>query len=600
MIKKDKVTFKYGVRTQIRVVEGYRDQDGKVKQKTIKTFGYLEDQPDQEAFMKLVKDYDQNYKKSKSIKTTKPTNAFFHLDPGSVEYNYGYRLLEAIYDKLEIDKFLDSIDTKAEYSLSEIFKFLVLQRILNPDSKRATYQSIQYFYNKFDDFSLQNIYRSLSKFDEVKVELQKHINDKIKKMIGRDPTYAFYDVTNYYFDIDFNDDDKYDEKGNLIEIALRKKGVSKEHQLSPIVQLGLFLDNNGIPINMSLFSGNTSDTKTLQPVMTEIKKNYGLNRLIIVADKGLNSIDNINFICNNKDGFVVSQTLRGKKGKRYHNHIFNDEDYVYNKDKTFKYKTFIEEYEGLDKDGKKVTRKRKVLIYWKYEDAIMALRKRNEKIDKAMKSLGNNAYAIKHSYEEYIKEIHSIKETGELADKSTKVINQEKVENDALFDGYFCIITSELEYDHNKIMEVYGGLWKIEETFRITKSELDARPVYVSTNEHIQGHFQICFVSLILLRMLQLKIKSNPMSVERIVRALNGCVCTIPEKGIIHLPRGSITREYKYVRNKKGESVSTLTLSEDDERIQDLLKILESYNVQPFFSNSYQSDFNNYLRSIKY
>ena len=600
MIKKDKITFKYGVRTQIRVVEGYRDKDGKVKQKTIKTFGYLEDQPNQESFMEMVKNFDQDYKNSKNIKLNKPTNILFHLDPSGVEYNYGYRFLEAIYDKLEIDKFLDSVGTKTEYSLSEIFKFLVLQRILKPDSKRATYQSIQYFYNKFDDFSLQNIYRSLSKFDEVKVELQKHINDKIKKIIGRDTTYAFYDVTNYYFDIDFNDDDIYDQKGNLIETALRKKGVSKEHQLTPIVQLGLFLDNNGIPINMSLFSGNTSDTKTLQPVMSEVKNNYGLNRLIIVADKGLNSIDNINFICNNNDGFVVSQTLRGKKGKRYHEHIFNDKDYVYNNDKTFKYKTFTEEYEGLDKDGKKVTRKRRVLIYWKYEDAIMALRKRNEKVDKAMKSLGNNAYAIKHSYEEYIKETHSINETGEVADKTNKVINQEKIENDALYDGYFCIITSELEYDHNKIMEVYGGLWKIEETFRITKSELDVRPIYVSTNEHIQGHFQISFVSLILLRMLQLKIKSNQMSIERIVRALNGCLCTIPEKGIIHLPRGAINREYKYMKNKKGETVSTLTLSEDDERIQDLLKILESYNVQPFFSNSYQSDFNNYLRTIKY
>lgn len=600
MIRKDKINFKYGVRTQIRVVEGYRDKDGKVKQKTIKTFGYLEDQENQEAFMVMVKEFDDNYKKSKKIKTTKPTDVFFHLDPGNIEYNYGYRFLEAIYDKLEIDKFLDSVDTKTEYGLSEVFKFLVFQRILNPDSKRSTYQNIQYFYNKYDKFSLQNIYRSLSKFDEVKIELQRHINDKIKKIIGRDTTYAFYDVTNYHFEIDFNDEDKYDETNNLIESALRKKGVSKQHQLTPLVQLGLFIDSNGIPINMSLFSGNTSDTKTLQPVMLDIKKNYGLNRLIVVADKGLNSIDNLNFICNNSDGFVVSQTIKGKKGKRFHEHIFNDEDYVYNEDKTFKYKTFIEEYDGLDKDNNKVTRKRKVLIYWKYEDAIMAIRKRNDKIDKAMKSLGNNAYAIKHSYEEYIKEIHSVKKTGEVANKSTKTINQEKVDNDALFDGYFCIITSELEYNHKKILEVYSGLWKIEETFRITKSELDVRPVYVSTNEHIQGHFQICFIALILLRMLQLKIKPQNMSVERIVRALNGCKCTIPEKGIIHLPRGKITREYKHKINKNGELASTLTLSEDDERIQDFLKILQSYNVQPYFSNSYQSDFNNYLRSIKY
>lgn len=589
MIRKDIRRFKYGTRTEIRVVEGYRDQNGKVKQKTIKTFGYLEDQSDQVAFMKMVEDYNSNYKNSKRIKLERPTNILFHEDSGSVEYNYGYRLLESIYDKLDIKSFFETVNFKGEYSLNEIFKFLTFQRILNPDSKRATFQNIQSFYKYYDDYSLDDVYRSLDIFNKYKVELQKYISDKIKEIIGRDSSYAYYDVTNYYNEIDYPKD----------ENDLRQRGVSKEHRVDPIIQLGLFIDSKGLPISMSLFKGNTSDTKTLQPVMKEIKSNYNLNRLVVVADKGLNSTDNINYIVNNNDGYVVSQILKGKKGKRYQEKLFNEANYTYNKSETFKYQLFEEEYEIINLDGKKETRKRKVLIYWKLEDAVLEAKKRDDKLARALKSLGNNAYAIKHTYEQYIKELHTVDKTGEVADKVSREIDEEKVNEDIKYDGYFCIITSELDYDYNKILEVYGNLWKIEESFRITKSDLEARPIYVNTEAHINGHFLICYVALIIVRLLQLKLK-NKLSVERIVKALNSCKCTIPEKGIIHLVRGTITKSYKQVKNKYGELVSTTKLTDNDEVITDLLNILESFNSYAYFSYSSQNDFNKYLDSIKY
>ncbi len=589
MIRKDIRRFKYGTRTEIRVVEGYRDQNGKVKQKTIKTFGYLEDQSDQVAFMKMVEEYNSNYKNSKRIKLERPTNILFHEDSGSVEYNYGYRLLESIYDKLDIKSFFETVNFKGEYSLNEIFKFLTFQRILNPDSKRATFQNIQSFYKYYDDYSLDDVYRSLDIFNKYKVELQKYISDKIKEIIGRDSSYAYYDVTNYYNEIDYPKD----------ENDLRQRGVSKEHRVDPIIQLGLFIDSKGLPISMSLFKGNTSDTKTLQPVMKEIKSNYNLNRLVVVADKGLNSTDNINYIVNNNDGYVVSQILKGKKGKRYQEKLFNEANYTYNKSETFKYQLFEEEYEIINLDGKKETRKRKVLIYWKLEDAVLEAKKRDDKLARALKSLGNNAYAIKHTYEQYIKELHTVDKTGEVADKVSREIDEEKVNEDIKYDGYFCIITSELDYDYNKILEVYGNLWKIEESFRITKSDLEARPIYVNTEAHINGHFLICYVALIIVRLLQLKLK-NKLSVERIVKALNSCKCTIPEKGIIHLVRGTITKSYKQVKNKYGELVSTTKLTDNDEVITDLLNILESFNSYAYFSYSSQNDFNKYLDSIKY
>lgn len=589
MIRKDIRKFKYGTRTEIRVVEGYRDQFGKVKQKTIKTFGYLEDQENQEAFMKMIEEFNDNYKKSKRVKIEKPTNILFHEDTSSIEYNYGYRFLEAIYEKLDLGSFFTSINFKGQYSLNEIFKFLTFQRILNPDSKRATFQNIQSFYKYFDDYSLDDVYRSLDIFDKYKIELQKYINDKIKEIIGRDTSYAYYDVTNYYNEIDFPKD----------ENDLRQRGVSKEHRVDPIIQLGLFIDSNGLPISMSLFKGNTSDTKTLQPVMKEIKANYNLNRLIVVADKGLNSTSNINYIVNNNDGYVVSQILKGKKGNRYHEQLFEESNYTYNQNGTFKYKLFEEDYEIINLEGEKETRKRKVLIYWKLEDAILEAKKRDDKLARALKSLGNNAYAIKHTYEQYIKELHTVDETGEIADKVERVLDNDKVSEDAKYDGYFCIITSELDYDYKKILEVYGNLWKIEESFRITKSDLEVRPIYVNTTEHINGHFMICYTALVIIRLLQLKLK-NKLSTERIVKALNLCRCTIPEKGIIHLVRGTITKSYKQVIDKHGKLVSTTKLIDNDETVTDLLNIIESFNSYAYFSYSSQNDFNKYIESIKY
>ena len=589
MIRKDIRKFKYGTRTEIRVVEGYRDQFGKVKQKTIKTFGYLEDQENQEAFMKMIEEFNDNYKKSKRVKIEKPTNILFHEDTSSIEYNYGYRFLEAIYEKLDLGSFFTSINFKGQYSLNEIFKFLTFQRILNPDSKRATFQNIQSFYKYFDDYSLDDVYRSLDIFDKYKIELQKYINDKIKEIIGRDTSYAYYDVTNYYNEIDFPKD----------ENDLRQRGVSKEHRVDPIIQLGLFIDSNGLPISMSLFKGNTSDTKTLQPVMKEIKANYNLNRLIVVADKGLNSTSNINYIVNNNDGYVVSQILKGKKGNRYHEQLFEESNYTYNQNGTFKYKLFEEDYEIINLEGEKETRKRKVLIYWKLEDAILEAKKRDDKLARALKSLGNNAYAIKHTYEQYIKELHTVDETGEIADKVERVLDNDKVSEDAKYDGYFCIITSELDYDYKKILEVYGNLWKIEESFRITKSDLEVRPIYVNTTEHINGHFMICYTALVIIRLLQLTLK-NKLSTERIVKALNSCRCTIPEKGIIHLVRGTITKSYKQVIDKHGKLVSTTKLIDNDETVTDLLNIIESFNSYAYFSYSSQNDFNKYIESIKY
>ena len=579
MIRKDRIHLKNGIKTHIRVVEGYRDSDGKIKQRTIKTFGYLEDQPNQSVFLKEVAAFDKEFFLSKKAKKDSFTT-FFYEDSFNIPYNYGYRFLETIYDSLHIKSFFNQTNFKCDYPLNDIFKYLVLQRILNPDSKRATVQLKDSFYNFHTHFELHHVYRALDKINDVKVNLQKHLNEQIVSLIGRDNTYAFYDVTNYYTEIDFPNDSE----------DLRQRGVSKERRVEPIIQLGLFIDSNGLPISMSLFKGNTADSKTLQPIMEEIKVNYHLKRLVVVADKGLNTSSNINYIVNNDDGYVVSQILRGKKGKRYHEELFNEDSYIYNQNRTFKHKLFTEEYETINQKGETITRKRNVLLYWKLEDEIIARRKRDDKLDRAIKSLGNNAYAIKHTYEEYIKEIHLVNQTGEIANKVKKIIDHDKVDNDSLYDGYFCIITSELDYDYKKILEVYGGLWRIEESFRITKSDLELRPIYVSRESRINGHFLICYTALLIIRMLQLKLKFS-LSVERIVRALKSSKCILEIDETVKILRNESVASYKE---------DTSILIDEDETLKDYLKIIDAYKSEIPFARYKTKAFNTFLESIKY
>ena len=575
VIRYDKHKRKDGIKTQVRVVEGYRE-NGKIKQRTVKDFGYLEDHDNQDEFIDSVKLFDENYKKEKlSIK--KNTRKKFFEDNNSTKYNYGYKFLSAIYDSLELDKFFEDINFKGEYNLNSILKYFSIQRILNPSSKRHTTQIMRNLYNSTIDFELADVYRSLDKFSDLNIDIQKYINDKIVKMIGRNFDYGYYDVTNYYCEIDYSDDD-----------GLRRRGVSKEHRTDPIVQLGLFMDENSLPVCMSIFPGNTSDSLTFQPTMNKIRDKYSMKKIIAVADKGMNSSKNIDYLINSGNGFVFSQILKGKKGKRYHETMFDEDGYTYNSSKTFKYKTFIEEYDGIDLTGNKIKRKRKVLIYWKYEDALMAARKRDDKLNKALKSLGNNAFTIKHAYDEYIKNQY-ITENGEIADEVYRTVDYEKAKEDAKYDGFFCIITSELDYDYSKILETYSGLWRIEESFRITKSQLEARPIFVRTQKHIDGHFLICFISLLLIRMLQLKMNYS-ISAERIIEALNTSMCVNNSLNKIRVLKND--EVLLYDKNNK------LTL--DNQIINDLLLIIKAFDAEIPYAEYTKQEFDKYLNSIIY
>ena len=593
MVKKDKINRRGSMKTWISVVEGYRPAPGAPpKQRTIKSFGYIEDQENPDSFMAIVEEFNANYRTKNLPLNIEAAGTARMYNSDNRRYNYGYKFLEAVYDSLNIDKFIEAFLKKnkfrGEYFPAKIFKFLVVQRLLNPDSKRASFQMKDCFYGMETNFKLDDVYRALSQFANFEVELQRHLNEKVNETIGRDLSHAFYDVTNYFFEIDFPDG----------EDDLRKRGVSKERRTDPIAAMGLFMDNNGLPVSMSIFPGNTSDSLTLQPTMKDIKESYGLGRIIVVADKGMNSSKNINAIVDNGDGFVFSQILRGKKGQRYNDKLFDNDGWTENESGTYRHKLFVEEY--TDSDKKTATRKRKVLLYWNKAEAEMTKRKREEKLLKAECSVKNNAYSIKKGVDEYTKENIVDKKTGEILENTVKrrSVNVEKAENDALYDGYFCIITSELDYDERKIREVYSGLWRIEQSFRIMKSDLYARPVFVSKNEHIRAHFLICFVALLIIRIIQHKMGENPLSAERISRALNAATCHIIKGGIVHLDDVGGAVAFKKRMDKTGKLVDTLDYTHEDEIALDYKKIQQIFGTDCYNIFQRQEVFNKFLKNI--
>jgi len=335
--------------------------------------------------------------------------------------------------------------------------------------------------------------------------------------------------------------------------------------------------------------------------MEEIKKSYGLGRLIVVADKGLNSAKNIDEIVNNGDGYVVSQVLKGKKGQRYQAALFDARGYVSSKDGKYRYKLYEEEYAATGENGEKVSRRRKVLIYWDESGAKMARRKRDDKLKRAERAVANGAYTIKKGVSEYIKEEIIDKHTGEALENTKKVrsVDVAKAETDSEYDGYFCIITSELEYGEREIRAAYSGLWRIEQSFRMLKSDLYARPMFVWTSDHIRAHFLICFVSLLILRIIQHKMGKNALSPERLARALNAATCQTLKGGIMHLDDvgGAIAFEKK--TDKNGESVERLAFSDEDEIALDYKAIQQTFGTDFYDIYPRQEIFNKFLKGIR-
>ena len=539
-------------KTHCSIVDGYR-VNGKVKQKVIKNYGFLEDlETKYENPIDFLNSELDRLKKEFATKVTVTFNINKYNDFDDDTFNIGYVYLKNIFQELKISNVLKNKEysTNIKYSLPKACELLTYARILDPGSIKYTYEHKNQFFEPFD-LSLDDLYRSLKPLLDCKEELFKTIWENTKDTYKRDASTSYYDCTNYYFEIEYDDEDIKNENGQLIKKGLRKRGSEKNHRPDPIVEMGLLLDKNGFPISYNIFPGNTSEKETLVPEIKNIKKRHNIDKVVVVADRGLNCSDNmikiagINLDKENRDGYVYGQSVRGAdqefkdwilKNDYIVDKIIDDEEneiIFKHKSRIYPKKMYITRNDkGLTKTGNKkkqtITVDQKQMVYYSQKYADKQKRDRQMVIEKAKDLIKNpGAYTRATSYGAagYINNIKFDKETGVVSNESELSLNQEKINEDAKFDGYYSIVTSEENLSDLELRNIYKGLAKIEETFKITKSEFNARPINVRLEDHIDAHFIICFISLVIIRILQEKI-NNKYTIKNLLKKIKNFNCT--------------------------------------------------------------------------
>ena len=546
----------------LAIQESYYDSSKKQSRtRTIESIGYLDnlrkEYEDPIAFFSQ-KAAAMTAEKKKEKSKTIVIDGSEKMDTNTDDIlNVGYGILKHLYKELELDKFWNwkSRNLSVEFSVDQIFRLLVFSRILCPASKKGTFDNQNFYFEDFGDFSLDDIYHALDIICKNNEALQKWIFDHSEKLYDRDLSVSYFDCTNYYFDIGRSDMDSFDEKGNcvdkegnIVDAKYRKRGPEKNHRPDPIVEMGLLMDRNGIPLAFDLFPGNESEKVHMRPIINRIKQDFSNTRIIFVADRGLNTSDNIYYLngdnkcdVNQRDGYVYGQSVRGADAEfrnwvlasGYKKDTVKTED---GKEIFFIHKSRIYPKElhvnvtkpGQRKPGKKTVKvDQKQMVYYSEKYAKKQKADREVMIERAkdlikhpkkydrVTSAGSAAYILNIAFD---------KSTGEIVDGKNLELNLTKIREEAKYDGYYSIVTSELNMSDFEMRDVYHGLSKIEETFKISKTEFSSRPIFVRTNEHIDAHFATCFTSLVLIRLLQAKL-GNRYPAGKIIESLKKYCC---------------------------------------------------------------------------
>ena len=566
--------FKSG-KVYLSIVDGYW-KEGKVKQKVFQKLGYLEDlKKEFDDPIAHYKNYVDELKKEFEAKITTTFDLTKDNDFEDDTFNVGYACLKKIFQNVDISSVLKDkqYSTKIEYSLSKACELLTYARIIDPGSIKYTYEHKNQFFEPFD-LSLDDLYRSLKPLLECKEDIFKTIWNNTKDKYNRDTSTVFYDCTNYYFEIEYDDDDIKDINGDIIKKGIRKRGPEKNHRPDPIVEMGLLLDSKGFPMSYNIFSGSTSEKETLIPEIRSIKRRHDAGKVIVVADRGLNCSDNmialagIDLDKENRDGYIYGQSVRGAD-QEFKNWVLRQDDYrtdkIINDDGeeiVFKHKSRIyprkmyitRDDKGLTKGGNKKKQSilvdQKQMVYYSQKYADKQKRDRQMVIEKAKDLIKNpGAYTKSTSYGAagYVNNIKFDKDSGVVCNGSELSLNLEKIEEDEKYDGYYSIVTSEENFSDLELRNIYRGLAKIEETFKITKSEFDARPVNVRLEDHIDAHFLICFIALVLIRILQSEI-NNRYTIKNLLEKIKNFKCT-HETGNLYKFIG-YKQEIQYINRK--------------------------------------------------
>lgn len=422
------------------------------------------------------------------------------------QFNVGYLFLKKLYNQLKINNICDSIQDKYQFhfDLNEILSYLVFARIIYPSSKLETFKQCQNFIEQ-PTFKLHDEYRALSYIAENMDYIQEQLFNNSKNVIKRNSKVIYYDCTNYFFEIDNEDD-------------LRKYGISKEHRPNPIVGMGLFMDGDGLPLSCNIYPGNQNEQKTLIPEESKIVDIFKLDdtKIILCTDAGLASDEIKKYNIKDNRAFVITQSLKKLKDE-YKNQVFNKTEWriagdlknVYNletienneelKDKY--YDTLF--YKILETETKSVKQDLIVTFCFRYFDYNRNIR--NSQIERAKKSIETNNVTRKgknqNDYRRFIESTNSTK-NGEIAENTTYSINQNIIDEEEKYDGYYALTTN-LNGDITEIFKIVKGRWEIEESFRIMKSDFVARPINLSREDRIKAHFMTCFISLFIYRLLE-------------------------------------------------------------------------------------------------
>lgn len=425
------------------------------------------------------------------------------------QFNVGYLFIKKLYNDLKLDEICNNIQNKYQFhfDLNEILSYLVYARIIYPSSKLETFKQCQNFIEQ-PKFKLHDEYRALSYIAKNIDYIQENLFNNSKNVIKRNSKVIYYDCTNYFFEIDEEDD-------------LRKYGISKEHKPNPIVGMGLFMDGDGIPLSFNIYPGNQNEQKSLIPEENKIINNFKLDdsKIVLCTDAGLASDEIKKFNVKDNRGFVITQSLKKLKDE-YKKEVFdksnwriaNDFKNFYNLDNIEQDSSLKEKYYDtlfykiIQTETKSVKQDLIVTFSFKYFDYNRNIR--NSQIERARKSIENNQVTRKgknqNDYRRFIDLVNST-DNGEVAENITYSINQDIIAEEEKYDGYYALTTNLID-DVNEIFKIVKGRWEIEESFRIMKSDFLARPVNLSREDRIKSHFLTCFISLFLYRLLEKKL----------------------------------------------------------------------------------------------
>ena len=500
-----KITQKSG-RTKLCVYESYRE-GARTRQRTVRALGYADE---------LAAEHDDPVAWAESVveemnaeREAERQSAQVEIHPMQLvdkraanRRNAGCAVALAVYSGLGIEAVLRNRSRGRAFSfdLSAVMRLLVVERILEPGSKRAAWERRgRHFFRC--DLSLDDVYRGMDELAAARDSVVAAMNRAIASSGGRDASSVYYDVTNYYFECDPDGPD-----------GLRERGVSKERRPLPIARMGMPRDADGVPISYRLFRGNTTDGQTMVPVLADMKAEQGIGRVVAVADKGLNNSDNIAALVGRGDGFVLSQSLRGTRSDAGMKAWATSGDGWTTAGEDFRtrsmrgWKTLHLRAEDTA-DGR--AHDERVPVKWialwsgKYDRRAKAERARV--IERARDLVAHPGRYTRHTHHgaaSYVRNV-AFDDDGSVATNRELSIDEGAIAEAERYDGYYLICTSEVGWDDGRVLDTYRELWRIEESFRVTKSELEARPVFVWTTPRIEAHFLTCYVGLVILRLLQ-------------------------------------------------------------------------------------------------